>query len=239
MLIDLLRTGRSATEIVYYLVVVLISMTLAFSFHEFMHSVAATWCGDNTSRNMGRLTLNPLAHIDPIGTLCIVLVGFGWGKPVPYNPNNLYRLKSKKLMRQMVHLAGVTGNFVLALVFSIISMFMIAFGDGSAFCNAISDICFYSTELNLMLMAFNLIPIPPLDGFHVLEEFLPVKTKYSNGYRTFVTKGPQVLWILVLVSNFSGFSLFSAIISIIERPARFVISLVDSGIALLLLQIIT
>ncbi|MCQ2516277.1 MAG: site-2 protease family protein [Saccharofermentans sp.] len=226
MLIDLIRSGRSATEVIYLLVVVLISMTLAFSFHEFMHAVAATWCGDNTARNRGRLTLNPLAHIDPIGTLCIVLVGFGWGKPVPYNPNNLNRIKSKVLMRQMVHLAGVTGNFILALVFTLISSFLIVFANASTpFVNTIFDVCTYSIELNLMLMAFNLIPIPPLDGFHVLEEFLPIKTKYTSGYKTFVTKGPQILWIVVLISNFSGLRLFSLIINVIEIPARFVLEL--------------
>lgn len=228
MLIDLIRSGRSATEVIYLLVVVLISMTLAFSFHEFMHALAATWCGDNTARNRGRLTLNPLSHIDPIGTLCIILVGFGWGKPVPYNPNNLNRIRSKKLMRQMVHLAGVTGNFILALIFTLVSSLVIVFAsEATPVVRTILDVSSYSVELNLMLMAFNLIPIPPLDGFHVLEEFLPVKTKYTNGYRAFVTKGPQILWIVVLISNFSGFRIFSYLINIIELPARFVLKLLS------------
>lgn len=231
MLLGLLRGGYSATEIVYYLVVVLISMTMAFSFHEFMHALVATWCGDNTARNLGRLTINPISHIDPIGTLCILLVGFGWGKPVPYNPNNLTRFKSKKLMRQMVHLAGVFGNFLLALLFGIIMAFTVVFGDRNASTvKAILDVCYYTIEYNLMLMAFNLLPIPPLDGFRVLDEFLPIKAKYSNGYRAFITKGPQILWIVILICNFMNIRLFSFLINIIEFPARIIISLVQSGI---------
>jgi len=227
LIIELIKQGKSAPEIIYTLVVYFIAMTLAFSFHEFMHAAAATWCGDDTARNQGRLTLNPLSHIDPIGTLCILLVGFGWGKPVPYNPNYLNRFKSKKLMRIIVTLAGVFGNFLLALVFNEINVFAFIFASKAAWYGPLSDVCDYTGMISLMLMAFNLIPIPPLDGFHVLEEFISVKTKCSDGYRTFITKGPQILWIVILVSNFTGIRIFNYVIEIIELPARSVIALVS------------
>ena len=113
MLLVLLQQGLSVQEIIYLGIILIFAMTLSFSFHEFMHAAVAVWLGDETPRNMGRLTLNPLAHIDPVGAILLLLAGFGWGKPVMYNPNRLHRFKSHRLMNIMVHLAGVTGNFVI------------------------------------------------------------------------------------------------------------------------------
>ena len=173
MIIDLFRQGLSAQEIAYYLIIFLFERTLSFSFHEFMHAAVAVWLGDPTPRNMGRLTLNPIAHVDPVGTILLLLAGFGWGKPVMYNPRNLHRFKSHRWMNIMVHLAGVTGNFFLALIsnilFIIFASLSVRFPGASLGLNAVADAFSYTYAFSMMLLAFNLLPIPPLDGFHVLE----------------------------------------------------------------------
>jgi len=224
MLTQLLFGGFSGTEIVYYLIVMFIALTLSFAFHEFMHAAVAVWLGDPTPRNMGRLTLNPLAHLDMTGTICILLVGFGWGKPVVYNPNNLKRFKSKRFMRILVNLAGVFGNFILAIVADIIYCLLAILSSDNSISSAFIDVSYYLMIFNLSLLAFNLIPVPPLDGFHVLEEILPLKVRYSEGYRKFLRYGPQVLMILILVGAVTGFDLLGTIMGVIEIPFKMVLS---------------
>ena len=96
MISTLLNSGYTGSELFFLIIVSLFAIVLSFSVHEFAHSLAATKLGDNTSKNMGRLTLNPLSHLDPLGTVLLLLFGFGWGKPVVYNRNNLTKLKSRK-----------------------------------------------------------------------------------------------------------------------------------------------
>ena len=137
MLIRLIQMNISIPEKILYGLIMIFALMLSFSIHEFMHAFAADRLGDPTPRNMGRLTLNPLAHMDPTGTILLLLAGFGWGKPVMYNPNRLNKLKSPRLMNIMVHLAGVTGNFILALLSGIIATLIfrtvkLAAGDCSA-----------------------------------------------------------------------------------------------------------
>lgn len=145
-------------------------MLLSLTMHEWGHAYAAYKCGDDTARNFGRMTLNPLKHIDPIGFLMVLIAGFGWAKPVPVNPRNYRNYKTGEAI---VSLAGVTMNFLLAIVFSIalIPLFrMYASGQYSWLENGILiDIIVYGISLNLILMLFNLIPIYPLDGYHIFE----------------------------------------------------------------------
>lgn len=222
MIIDLFRQGLSAQEIAYYLIIILFALTLSFAFHEFMHAAVAVWLGDETPRNMGRLTLNPIAHLDPMGTILLLVAGFGWGKPVMYNPNRLNRFKSHRVMNIMVHLAGVTGNFVLGyfayVLFLMFSSLAIKFPGASLALGAVSDAFSYTFAFSMMLLAFNLLPIPPLDGFHVLQELLPYKVRSSEGYRKFERISPMILMIVFLASNFSGFSILSSVIDIIQKP---------------------
>lgn len=140
-------------------------------FHEFMHGFAANSLGDSTAKDLGRLTLNPFKHLDPIGTVLLPLFliiatngGFiGWAKPVPYNP---YNLTDKKFGSTKVALAGPAANFVIALIFGIILRFSpINSGLFSAFT--------WITYINLSLGFFNLIPIPPLDGSKLLMDLYP------------------------------------------------------------------
>ena len=217
MIIDLFRQGLSPQEIIYYIIIFLFAMTLSFSFHEFMHAATAVWLGDETPRNMGRLTLNPVAHMDPMGTVLLLVAGFGWGKPVMYNPRKLNRFKSYRGMNIMVHLAGVTGNFVLALSCSVINVFIVQFADVNQPAIMALTLAFsYTSIFSLMLLAFNLLPIPPLDGFHVLEECLPYRLRYSQGYLQFQRYSPMILMAIFIIGTFSNVSVLSSIISVIE-----------------------
>ncbi len=240
MIVDLFRQGLSAQEIFYYIIIFLFAMTLAFSIHEFMHAAVAVWLGDPTPRNMGRLTLNPIAHVDPVGTILILIAGFGWGKPVMYNPRNLHRFKSQRGMNIMVHLAGVTGNFVLALLSSIIS---ILFGSltikfsgtgGEMVFKALADAFNYTYAFSMMLLAFNLLPIPPLDGFHVLEELLPYRVRQTNGYRKFQQFSPYIIWVVFLLGMVTRVSVLSYVIGIIQIPFEWLISIISMPFYMLL-----
>lgn len=243
MLIQLIGRAKAIgfQWVIYYLIIYIFALTLSFSVHEFMHAFVAVKLGDETPRNMGRLTLNPLAHMDPVGTVLLLLAGFGWGKPVMYNPNNLYKLKSRRGMNIMVHLAGVTGNFFVGLISWI--LMLIFNGLGHRFAGAVQalealELTFGFTYLfSLMLLAFNLLPIPPLDGFHVLEECLPYKFRNSNGYRKFSQLAPMILMIVFLISSFTRNNLLSNIIIIIERPFDALIQIVGVPVQELLNKI--
>ena len=232
MIIDLFRQGYPVQQIAYYLIVILFALTLSFSIHEFMHAAVAVWLGDETPRYMGRLTLNPLAHLDPMGTLLLLVAGFGWGKPVMYNPRNLRRFRSYRGMNIMVHLAGVTGNFVLAYLASILTILFSSIqvktgGNVSFVFSALVDAFSYTYAFSLMLLAFNLLPIPPLDGYHVLEELLPYKVRSSDGYRRFERLAPSILMIIFLASTFTRIPILSSLIDIIKIPFSFIIEVLD------------
>ena len=239
MLISLLGSNTlGLKEKIFYGIIMFFALTLSFSVHEFMHAFVADRLGDPTPRNMGRLTLNPLAHMDITGTILLLVAGFGWGKPVMYNPNRLNKFRSPRLMNIMVHLAGVTGNFFLALIAKIIATIIICVAkikdvsfltlsiDEStpiaavALCNAFLFTWYFS----LMLLAFNLLPIPPLDGFHVLEELLPYKLKMTEGYRKFEMFAPYGIWVLFILSYSTRSNLLSNIITWIETPFDWVIT---------------
>ncbi len=135
-----------------------------FSTHEYSHAQAAYSLGDSTAKQAGRLTVNPLAHFDPLGTLLIFIMGIGWGKPVPFNP---YNLRNQKWGPSLVGLAGPGSNFLSALIVGLLLRFLELSNP--------SIIAFFSVFIwiNLMLGVFNLLPIPPLDGSHIFLNILP------------------------------------------------------------------
>lgn len=153
--------------------------------HEFSHGYAAYLLGDNTARLSGRLTLNPIKHLDLFGSIILPFLliisnaGFviGWAKPVPYNPNNL---SNKRWGNLLVAIAGIAANLVLVIVFGLLIRFAPALGIplDSPFYKITSIIVI----LNLVLIIFNLIPIPPLDGSKVLFSFLPLKYRYIENF---------------------------------------------------------
>lgn len=139
---------------------------VAFPVHEFAHAAAAVALGDETPRRMGRYTLNPLAHIDPFGALLIALVGFGWAKPVQWNPRNISI--DPKIGAIIVALAGPVSNLLLAIVGALLLRFV----EGSLLIRYLG----FFVQINVLLFVFNMIPIPPLDGSHILFALLPGNT---------------------------------------------------------------
>jgi Zn-dependent protease len=143
-----------------------IAVVIAITVHEFSHAAVATIEGDRTPRSQGRLTLNPLAHLDPLGSIALVLAGFGWGKPVQFSP---YQLRSQRAGAALVGLAGPASNFVLALISAVVLRLVIYQGVGEFTFLLLQRM----VELNVVLGVFNLLPIPPLDGSRLLSIVLP------------------------------------------------------------------
>ncbi len=183
---------------------IFIALVISITFHEFCHVLAARLQGDTTGERMGRLTLNPLAHLDPWGTLALVLIGFGWGKPAPFNP---YNLKNQKYGPTLVALAGPASNLVLIIVFGLVLKILYPiFGP----MNYLTIFLEALVGFNGVLMVFNLLPIPPLDGSLLLH--LLVDRRWPNISRFMDVYGPQILLVLVLISLVTDFSIFSYII---------------------------
>lgn len=174
VLANVLLGQRSIEGIIISLPGVIVAMT----FHEFAHAWAATKLGDETPRQQGRLSLNPMSHIDPVGLICLMLLGFGWGKPVQINPRNFDGKYSLSKAEAIVAAAGPIMNFILAFVFLIIyAIFGMTVTTITTTTNVISSILISIISVNLGLGVFNLIPIYPLDGAKVLNNFLPYKAK--------------------------------------------------------------
>lgn len=173
VLLNVLQGQRSIEGIIISLPGVIVAMT----FHEFAHAWAATKLGDETPRQQGRLSLNPMSHIDPVGLICLMLLGFGWGKPVQINPRNFDGKYSISKAEAIVAAAGPIMNFILAFVFLIIYAIIIEFKLNFAMVDVITKIVLSISYVNLGLGVFNLIPIYPLDGAKVLNNFLPYKAK--------------------------------------------------------------
>lgn len=159
------------------LIVLYVVLLFSCCVHEFAHAWTANMCGDNTARLSGRMTLNPVAHIDPIGTVVFPLLAIvsgmhfllGWAKPVPINPS---RFQNPRRDDILVSLAGITSNLLLALVAASMLRSIFVFGV-TAFAAPVVLILRYLMLINVVLAVFNLIPIPPLDGSHVLFHYLP------------------------------------------------------------------
>lgn len=202
-MIHLLFGGQAA---LFFILV--IALVISLSFHEFGHAFTAKLFGDDTAQRMGRLTLNPLAHIDPMGLLMVVFVGFGWAKPVPTNPNNF----TSRWADFFVSLAGPGMNLLLAFV--AINAYSIGVQMGLDFLltQGPSTFFFYLAVINLILMLFNLIPLGALDGHYILPYFL--SRRAAAVYRDFNDRyGNFALMALVLLS-FAGVPIFRIIFSV-------------------------
>ncbi len=179
---------------------------VAITFHEFAHAFAADKLGDDTPRLQGRLNLNPLSHLDPIGSIMLLFAGFGWGKPVQVNPRNYDRRMSMDKADAIVSIAGPTMNFILAIVFTIIFCALYRFlGSYTVMQSTIWSIVMrminYTIAINVGLGVFNLIPLPPLDGSKVIKPFLPYNAKqWFEANENIFQMVFVVLWILGLLS---------------------------------------
>ncbi len=198
-LIDVLQENPAA--FFAYIVAIGIAMVTGIAFHEFSHAWAANELGDDTAARQGRLTLNPLAHLDPVGTILLFVVGVGWGKPTPVNP---YRLSAGvKRGNMLVALAGPLSNFAFALLASI--PLILGWVEPLAFENIerasgsqiLGTFLFFIGFLNVILGVFNLIPIHPLDGFKVLLGILP--DELSQPLASLSRWGPALLIGLIVI----------------------------------------
>ncbi len=183
------------------LVLTLPAVLIAITFHEFAHAYAATKLGDDTPINQGRLSLNPLSHIDPIGFALLLFAGFGWGKPVQINPRNFDRKYSELTGEAIVAIAGPLMNFFIAIIATIAYVALYKFAP-TFIITQTGDIIWtllqYLIIINIGLGIFNLIPLPPLDGSKVLVRFLPYNAK-----QWFYEK-ERIFYIVFLIAWITG-----------------------------------
>ena len=190
----------------------IIAILIALSVHEWAHAFVASRLGDPTGKYEGRMTLNPIAHLDPLGALLFLTVGFGWGKPVPVNPRYFRNVRRDTAL---VSLAGPAANLVLAFIsFFLLSVFfrqipveVTGFFSGNGFAAAgfFGEILAELLVVNLVLMAFNLLPIAPLDGSKILESFVPLR--YEEAYDQFMQYGPYLLLGVIVLERVINFPL--------------------------------
>ena len=179
-------------------ILMLPGIIIGLSFHEFAHAWVSDKLGDPTPRRQGRVTINPLAHIDWIGFLALLLVGFGWGKPVQIDPGYY---KNRRRDEFLVSIAGVTMNLILAVIFSIPARAMVKAFSGAMASDFVYNIylmIFYIISINIVLMIFNLIPCPPLDGWGIITQIFRLD-RYSWWYKVY----QYGTWILLALIVFN------------------------------------
>lgn len=192
---------------------------VGISFHEFAHAKAAQLCGDDTPVYQGRVTLDPKAHIDPIGLIYLIFIHFGWGRPVQINPSNF---KNRRRDSIIVGLAGVTMNFLVALVIGMgitaIYKFMPSFFSSSVGLT-VGNILMEAVVINISLLLFNLLPVPPLDGFGVIVDVF--KLWGTNFYR-FVFANSSIILIALILLDIPGM--------LLSGPLYRIVNFIMSGI---------
>jgi Zn-dependent protease len=189
-------------------------LVASVAFHEFGHAKMADALGDDTPRRQGRVTLNPLAHADPIGTLLLPALsaymgsGFGWGRPVQWNPSRINRKYKMSTARILVAVAGPAMNIVLAFILAGVHWILVSQHVLSV-TSQLSGILFYAVQINFILFFFNLIPAPPLDGGHVLEGLTPYRHRAT--YENYARFGPFVLMAVVLIPQLARIFIVPAV----------------------------
>lgn len=189
-------------------IVIIAGLILALAFHEAAHAYAAHMLGDDTAKNEGRLTINPFAHLDILGTLSLIFFKFGWGKPVPVNPNNF---KSPAFGNLMVAIAGPSMNLLIAVILAMVARFLPI--ESIAF--SIIDAIVY---INILLAFFNLLPIPPLDGSKILGLFMSQESYYE-----LEKYGPFILIAFIFVVATTSLPIFDTFLGWVTSATNWLI----------------
>lgn len=227
MLVFLNDFSDNPPALIAYLAAFVVAFVTGIAFHEFSHAWAASELGDDTAARQGRLTLNPIRHLDPLGTILLLLIGIGWGKPTPVNP---YRLRhGPKIGNALVAGAGPISNFVFAAIAALpLRLGLIdSIGSFSGIRDASGEeivglFLIFVVYINVVLGVFNLIPIHPLDGFKVVVGALP--EQLSRPFSQLAPWGPGILMTLFALSFFTPFNPIGTIISVIgDEILRYIV----------------
>lgn len=205
MLILQLISGHLPIE---FFLLFITALVMSIAIHEFSHAFIATKLGDPTAKTMGRLTLNPITHLDLFGTLALLLIGIGWGKPVPFNP---HYLKNPKVGSALISAAGPISNLIIATLISLPYLYFIYFRPDSQAFIRVAQIYGYLSiivTLNAALAIFNLLPVHPLDGFKVLGGFLP-QAWYHDWQR--MERYGMIILLLIIIP-FGNSSIISRVV---------------------------
>ena len=198
MAVNSLMRGNYANPMDWVIekLMILPGILIGLSFHEFGHAYVSTKLGDPTPKLQGRVTINPMAHIDPVGMVCLLLCGFGWGIPVQINPSYY---KNRRRDEILVGFAGVAMNLILAIIFSLlVRVAVIVYqSTGSEIASIFYEILLNVVMINVVLMVFNLLPVPPLDGFGIVTNLFNLQ-KYS-WYEKYYQYGYFILIFMVLI----------------------------------------
>lgn len=217
MLMSLIRNGMVLEQIPLILISLLV-VVISLSFHEMSHALAAMLLGDRTAKNQGRLTMNPLKHLDPVGAICMLLFGFGWAKPVPVNARNFNK---PKYGMAVTALAGPFSNLVLAFIGLVCyklcgALFptQVSSDNLLIFLRLVVTFFYYIHIMNLQLAVFNLLPVPPLDGSRIMFIILPSKYYFS------VMKYERVISLVILILLWTG---------ILTTPLSYLANAISNG----------
>ncbi|MCM1043455.1 MAG: site-2 protease family protein [Corallococcus sp.] len=192
----------------------IVALPLTVILHEIAHGLVALWCGDKTAKACGRLSLNPIKHFDLYGFILMLLVGFGWAKPVPVNPNNFKHRKSGMIL---VSFAGIVTNLICAFVFTAFYVLMftvggVAFREGSYyFWYFLKEFFWQVISLNISFALFNVLPLYPLDGYRFVNCFVSSEKpfmRFLQRYSLYILLGLALLNCIPVVNNYSPLALY-------------------------------
>ena len=199
--------------------IIIIAIVVAVTIHEFSHAIVADQLGDFTARKLGRLTLKPSAHLDPMGSIIFLVAGFGWGKPVPVVQNNIKKL-NPQIGLALISLVGPGSNFIFSLLLAILIRFELI-PNSVLNIDLVASFIFILINVNILLCVFNLLPLPPLDGFKVILGILP--SRFSNSLSQMERYGAIPLFgMLILDMTFNSINIFGTLIG---TPVGFTLEL--------------
>ena len=213
----LFNSNLTAQQAVIHFLITIFVYTFSLTIHEFAHAFVAFKCGDPTAKLSGRMSLNPLKHLDFMGFLMFILLGVGWAKPVPVNPSNFKNIKKGNTL---VSIAGVLSNFLLGLISAILYAILMATvgGTGGVAMSYVYNVLVYIMLVNSFLTMFNLLPIPPLDGLNFISSLTKRDNKfvnymYKNGFKFFI----GILVLGLVTDLLFGFDILTVYLSLLNN----------------------